>query len=408
MNYRNLLERYKSGTATQEEKQLIEAELEKNEAIDDYLSEQLINALPNIGSIESTRDEKAEAKKIRKRIGTKFARTIAASVTLVAALTCVTLFAIFPAINGMYYNPLKGSSDRFKPIGGQLSLDMSVFSELRLSGYEIPFAYTKPEGFGVYDVTLYQYDCFRNFAETPIHAKIVRGEFKPSIWEQPFINGLGLNWVQSAYGLYSDTTEIDIVHQSAMNELPLLPESARVKAYIFFKDGIDMQVLNEIRKEAPVRILWAGIKTDDAEKLWNVRFGFSPTGKRLPLSAWRIYGSNPYNESEYPLLELDPSEPSGGIDTIAETALSPEAYETHFLSMLKFLSTRQEFFDVLRMSADYAQDITQAKEYAEQYGIRCITIVVSGTRDEIMSLTEHPSVEYIALDDVMVSEFMRH
>lgn len=132
-----------------------------------------------------------------------------------------------------------------------MAKDMAVFSELRLSGYETPFALVKPEGFGVYDITLYQYDSFRNFVETSIRTKIVHGKFESSIWESPFIDGIGINWVQSVYGDYTDTEKIRVIHPAAIEELSRLPESAQVKAYLFFEESIDIQRLIDFAKKQP-------------------------------------------------------------------------------------------------------------------------------------------------------------
>ena len=45
MKFHELLERYKNNTATEEEIRLVEEELEKNELINDYLSEHLLENL---------------------------------------------------------------------------------------------------------------------------------------------------------------------------------------------------------------------------------------------------------------------------------------------------------------------------------------------------------------------------
>ncbi|MDZ7834399.1 MAG: hypothetical protein U5K84_02765 [Alkalibacterium sp.] len=41
MNFKDLLDRYKNGTATEEEKEIVERELEKYESIEAYQAEQL-------------------------------------------------------------------------------------------------------------------------------------------------------------------------------------------------------------------------------------------------------------------------------------------------------------------------------------------------------------------------------
>ena len=45
MTFRELLDKYRAGQASEEERALVEAELEKSEAIADYLAEQVEDAL---------------------------------------------------------------------------------------------------------------------------------------------------------------------------------------------------------------------------------------------------------------------------------------------------------------------------------------------------------------------------
>ena len=51
MTFRELLDKYRAGQASEEERAMVEAELEKSEAIADYLAEQVEDAL---GAAETT------------------------------------------------------------------------------------------------------------------------------------------------------------------------------------------------------------------------------------------------------------------------------------------------------------------------------------------------------------------
>jgi hypothetical protein len=398
MNFKELLAKYKSGTVTQEEKRLVEAEIEKNEAINEYLSEQLNEVMPQLNNGLSAIDNKSEAEKIRKRINRKFSGVVVASVAIVVAIFCFVQFAVFPFINSRYYNPLDG---RVNVVGnkecGQMSIDMSVFSELHLRGYEIPFVFAKPEGLGKYDLTLYQYDIFRNYSETQYRSRIERGKLEHSTSGDAITRGLGFNWVQLVYGNYTDSEKITAVDSASRNELAHLPESAQVKAYLFFADDINMQELTEFIGANNAQVLWAGVKCSDNETLWNGRYGFSPMGKYIPLS------SSAYDTELYPLLELDDSEPIGGVNSVDFSRFDASSYETHFITMLKYMSTRGDFMDVIGFSYDYAA----ALSYVEQNGIMCQGVVVSGSRSDIEKLANDPMVQYIAIDDVMASMFSR-
>ena len=53
MSFRELLERYRTGAATEAERALVEAELEKSAAISDYLAEGLEAELTGEGALQS-------------------------------------------------------------------------------------------------------------------------------------------------------------------------------------------------------------------------------------------------------------------------------------------------------------------------------------------------------------------
>jgi len=246
-------------------------------------------------------------------------------------------------------------------------------------------------------LTIYQYDSFRDYAETQFHSRIVRGKLDQSALGDAITRGLGFHWVQLRYGFYTDEKKIDVVDDAARSELTRLPESAQVKAYLFLDEPMDMQTLAEFVNESDVRVLWAGVKCADNETLWGGRFGFSPMARYIPLT------ESAYDAELYPLLELDDSIPIGGVDSINFEKLNAVAYETHFLSLLKYMMVKEEFLDVIGFAYDYPDALT----YVQQNGIRCHGIVVAGSRDDIERLVSNPMVQYIAIDDVMVSAFSR-
>ncbi len=397
MTFKDLMEKYKAGSTTSEERQLVESEIEKSEAINDYLSDQIMDAIPEIKNRASS-DEKSNAKKIKRTMNRKFRNVVITSVAAVVALFCIVQFAVFPIINNSYYNPLEG---RHNVIGvtewGQMSIDMSVFSELHLKGYETPFVLAKPEGLGSYDLTLYQYDAFRNYSETQYRSQLIRGKLDNAMSDNALISGMSFNWLQSAYGSYTDMDKVSTVDGVSRAELSQLPESAQVKAYLFFNETIDMQALAELVKQGDVRVLWAGIKCSDDDTMWSGRFGFSPQGKYIPLIG------NAYDAQLYPLLELDESEPWGGADVIDFTKLTATTYETHFKSLLKYMAEKKDFMEVIGFDYDYSS----ALSYVQNNGIGCFGVVVSGSRDAIEAISSTPAVQYIAVDDVMVSIYSK-
>jgi hypothetical protein len=391
MSFKATLEKYKTGTATAAEKRAVEEEIEKSEAISEYLSGQIMDSIPNapIGV------DLPEASKIRGQVNRKLRGAIALAALAFIAIACAALVIVFPIVNSTFYNPLKGAKNE---IGGknwgQMSIDMSVFSELHLKGFETPFVYAESFGFGKYDLTVYQYDTFRNYAETQYRSWIVRGKLDRSSLGDALSRGLGFYWI---YGQYTDDEQLEEIGKVSAHELSRLPESAQVKAYLFFSAPLGLEELAAFVKESQARVLWTGIKCSSEESFWDGKFGFSPLGKRTPLA------QSAYSQEQFPILELDESAPSGGVDIVDYSKLSASAYEIHFQSMLDYMASREEFLEVMGIRYDYKG----ALSYVRKNGMLCHGALVAGSRDEVDGLAKDPKIKHIVIDDVMASRYSR-
>lgn len=88
MTFRELLDKYRAGQASEEERAMVEAELEKSEAIADYLAEQVEDAL---GAAE-TQAPAGEVRHIQKKVNRRLRRTAvwAACIVLAVLLGCAS------------------------------------------------------------------------------------------------------------------------------------------------------------------------------------------------------------------------------------------------------------------------------------------------------------------------------
>lgn len=89
MTFRELLDKYRAGQASEEERALVEAELEKSEAIADYLAEQVEDAL---GAAE-TQAPAGEVRHIQKKVNRRLRRTAVWA-------ACIVLAVLLGALRG--------------------------------------------------------------------------------------------------------------------------------------------------------------------------------------------------------------------------------------------------------------------------------------------------------------------
>ena len=131
MKFEELMERYKKGVATDEEKQLVEQELEKHEAIQEYLADIDLN----LGTIWNDNEQyKNESTKIIKSVNSKLWRVVFTSIGIMIALIIGIFFIISPLIDSLYYNPLKVTVG---DVENDIYFDMQAITELNYPGYTL-------------------------------------------------------------------------------------------------------------------------------------------------------------------------------------------------------------------------------------------------------------------------------
>ena len=94
MTFRELLEKYRAGQASEEERTLVEAELEKSEAIADYLAEQVEDEL---GTAEAQAPA-GEVRHIQKKMNRRLRRTAAWAACIVLAVLLGVRFVASPLV----------------------------------------------------------------------------------------------------------------------------------------------------------------------------------------------------------------------------------------------------------------------------------------------------------------------
>ena len=159
MKYNELIELYKKNELPEQQQKQIEYDIERQEAIAEYLFEKDETAAFEL-SDDTNFGEADFTERTNKSINRKFVK---AGVISAAAAVVVILFIVFALpniVSCFYYNPAKEVishedlvySDSFN----QISTDFSVFSELALPGYFRNDVAVEKNGYGSYDIQIKQ------------------------------------------------------------------------------------------------------------------------------------------------------------------------------------------------------------------------------------------------------------
>jgi hypothetical protein len=372
MNFRDLLEKYQNDTATEEEKRIIEAEIEKSRLIKEYLEIVDENESLDFKFEEETYDE---MKQIKNEVRKKKATMIISSVAVVFILLAAFRLILTPVLNSFYYNPNQHTySDYTVDLGAKLATYTELhFPTIITSG--VNFSAT---GIGSYTFSLYQYDTFKG------HSNTISGDIKRSsltlneaFWEYPSVN------------LFSRATypfgNVP-VGEDTLEKLKSLPPYSYLKAYISFDRDISMeeiaQLINETN-DSGLYISWVAIRNAEMDI------------QRLPLIGFEPSGGGPIFDKineKYPHYEI--SEFKSASSTVDDSV-----YENHFRDLIQFQLDHLSFLNMIERNHfnEYYQSV---KDYIDQNGIYSYGIVVQGDPKSIIDLTNKVNISDIYVEDI--------
>lgn len=388
MNFHELLEKYKEGTLTEEEKLLVESELEKNEAINDYLSEGFdFNATNN----EAETSTLIIPKKIKSSVNKKLVKIVAISVILVFAIILGTKYIVSPLVASKYYNPTTQSMDKFSQ---DIFFDLRAINEVTNPGFGINGAYATNNGFGEYDfyfdrTNLLTGETSRLGAQISKNMKI--GSFRDffdntsylysELWSHPR-NSKEFN---EALSHELKFTEDKIQHLKA------LPPTSYVSAYVYLNKDLSMKELSDlVHSYGDLRFMWASVRVTD--EIADIPIGFRPDPNGDGSS-----DSSGYYE-DYPALAMGDYfiEESG---SVSDRWLSI-GYTKHFTSLMKYLSNRSKAVDSFLTPEINFKDYAR---YIDENGVNTYALLIYANVEDLLSFYEKEDILTINIDNVLPS-----
>jgi len=293
VNFKDLLDKYKDGTATEEEKKLVELEIEKYEAMEDYFSEDF-----NIDFKASFENEnqKDETIQLKKSINKRLRKVVISSVAAVMIIMLSIFYVISPIIDSMYYNPSKVSlAQHFS----DLYFDLGVLTELNLPGYALRGpAVSESLGFGNHNIYFNRVNLFTQESNN-VSAKIKRNR-RIGTFEDFF----GDNFFGYGFQIVKDPNLYEFNHfkdqkERVMNHVNQLNPVSYVSAYITFENDLTIEEYVELsRKYSNLSLKWVGVRTAPQDEVVRDLTGFNPNPNDGSVS-----GETP-DSDKYPYLQL--------------------------------------------------------------------------------------------------------
>lgn len=399
MNYHEMLDRLSRGELSRDEAALLEKEIERHEAIEDYLANRLDDEIRPEPDDDTPADMAVQA--IARGVKKRFRRMgmfVFLAVLLTAALCIGIFFAVRVYWQSASYDPNDGvGTSAIYNASGQFYIDMRAYLELFCPGYTLISAEAIPEGGGTYALSATLTDTF-TWKNEPWTDTLVRGKLKAgyeSLWPYPIGNAFGYRegWIRTG-GQTGDAGQ----RQTYTDELSRLPETTRAAAYYTFTEPLTLEALKTLMDEHPdLTITYAAVKTnDDYRPYTGYTMGFNPYGMFYLLE----YDSFPDPE-KYPYYELS------SYSQALEENPAP-IWEEHFKTLLRLMRDSSEFRRAMTPLGEgvfghFEEELT----YIEENGVTIYGIYATGQAQAVLELEKSSSIFSFYVDNVMFSSLAK-
>ena len=383
MTIREQLEMYRNGTLPHAEQEMLKEEIEKHEAINDFLyDESDISQLDDLQDLSvapensETDAQSAEfAKMIKSSIRRAFIKMGVSVGAVILALILLVVFVMPSTVSKLYYNPneIVGNSEVASQPTKRIDLDLSVYTELFIPGNFRNYAVVEDRGYGEYDISIPQVSSF-NGQFISVNGKITRNSltlYNENVFKTPVLNSfsfpntktaLAAGSVEEAYAALDDLKD---TYYNAYFSLDKLTDYGEF--YKWYKE-----------KDFFCSDLWCGICTAESPA---VLLGINPEPSGYVFSC---------DKEKYPKLNLlDCDSSTEQLDRDAE---STESMKTHFTSMLNYMNDHPD--TATMFGVDYV-DWNEQIKYIEENGFKTYGFAVTADKKTIKKIASEDKISYV-------------
>ena len=387
-SYKELFTKYKEGAATVEERQQVEEELERFEALSQYLEEEFHD-----GSLEEEMNEPVpkEVLDVEKLVKRRLREVMLKGALLSLLLLGLIFYGLSPLVSTLYYNPMNES---LSSVEKDVSLDLAVLSELTMPEYASSSVYVETKGFGSYQMRYSITDLFdQNSLVT--EKKVVRGsvvETLNSLYDREplFITPLEI---------MREEKESRKQREDIIELLSGLGSTNYGSVSVLFKNSLSMEELREFQtRYENIRLQWVAVENGQGVQTSSLVTGFSPLGSRRSAHLF----SDETLLKEYPGLHLLDWLVHQGERSEDGASLEAEGYEKHYEALLYYALDRKSEISVHSERLKETEVLEESAAYVEEHGVRTYGVLLDGTVEDLLVLLEDEAVEWMEIKEMKV------
>ena len=410
MKYHELLELYKKKELSGEQQEMVEQDIERHEAISEYLfekeEEDILRAsgeMPEESETQLTKKEKNASDDFTKRVNRAIRRAFLKMGAAVCAVTLVVvllvLFVLPHVVSSFYYDPgrIVGESS-YGGTTNQMSLDLAVYTELALPGAYRDNVQVEDRGYGNYDINIYQ-SVSRSGEFHHVAGRVEKNNLKMydiNLLNMPSSNIFGwfqmnmdrkdtlTEQVENGVGSFAYTPESK--EQSA-EDLKLLDDNKYYLAYVTLDKILPYNDFIEFAESCSERAIdiWCVPRTAEES--------YMPIGRPANLGFYIQRGQSSmleWNQEKYPDLILWSFDDTSEWDE-AEEKIKDETFAAeHFAVMLDYMSGQDEFLGMAGQQA--GEKYAEAADYIRENGLQVYGFACTADKETLLELNAEEEV----------------
>ncbi len=390
MTYRELLKNYRSGTLDASQTAQVAAEIEKHDAISEYLCENdeipMQDTFNAEGmSVEEMQQESSDfSAMIRASIRKAFIKAGIIAVSLSVCIVLAIVFGLPKLVDRFYYDPTQGiGKNSFD--ADRLQLDLTVYSELFLPYRNCLEASAEGNGYGAYDITVYQNSSYTGTFPCA-SGTIKRNRMK--MYDPNFFRSLPTNgfapWEIGVDSMIKGTDGASGTSEEAYEKLGKLGEDAYYFAQFTLDQVYSYDAFTELCSDEKIFPEWSAMCYWDEES-GQYTTGTDPIGFRCFTSSIGVQ----FDEKKYPFLT-----PFSLSDEASENQLAfAEHMKQHVLSMLRYTQDEPIFYEM--MHSCKPDSLQQWETAVEKNGLNVYAFTVTAQKEELERIAALDEVIYV-------------
>ena len=424
MTYRELLKLYRQGKLEEDKKKEVEAEIEKQDAISEFLYEEgeipgledlkeqedtepaknLIAASDtekNAGTGQNNDFDNRFVKEIRHSIRKAFIKMGVVTGAIVLAVILCAVFILPRVVSAIYYDPNEVVGEYEDLVTTRMDLDLSVYSELFLPGNYRNQVSAVPRGYGEYDITIPQNMSWTG-KFTSVSGRLVRGELtlydknilsRPSMqlylpgdetaWEAWEVDENGKETKMDTEARKKESIQYSKEEIEGYNDNDWYTAFVSIEKIMEYKDFIEwFQNLSD-SKNLEWGTLWCAVHTENEDGYCiEPNIGFCPFAAGMSMS---------WDKEKYPYLSLnDDWDSQEDVDETDEKIM-----QSHFISMLSYMREHKEILTMMDQAADDTDRYQEMIDYVKKNGLKIHGFAISAKKDTLLELYKEDVVSYI-------------